>query len=308
MLMLKANAYGFGDVEIANATKDVVNTYGVCTLDEGVRLRKAGVTKDIIVMCVEVDEIKSAMDNNLIISLHNNGLLDGIVSLIDRKVVDAKDIRLQVKIDSGMHRLGFQGYDVQKAVNLLKIYDINVEGVFSHLRDDSDTQCEEFEKLSRVVLASYPKAKRHIVSSHSLQHKSMRYDMVRVGLFAYHGAMKIKSKIISLHDVKKGQYIGYGNYVTPMDTRVATVFGGYADGICDIKRVWIDGVECKIVGDISMDSFIVDVSNLACKEGDVVTIVDNEHLDDVISDKNTKEYNIYTQTFGRVQRLYYDKR
>ncbi len=307
MLMLKANAYGFHDCAIAHATKDIVNCFGVCTVEEGIALRECGIDCDILVMCAESSELPLAIGNNLIISLHNFTLLDSIISLANSNVIDKRDIRVHLKVDSGMHRFGFQDCDLQKAVETLKNNCINVEGVFSHLRDDSDFQRDEFERLSGVVLRSYPNAKRHIVSSHSLQHKSMRYDMVRVGLNAYHGAMRITSNIISFHDVKAGQYIGYGNYVTPIDTRVATVFGGYADGIFDIKRVWIDGRECNIVGNICMDSFLVDVGNLPLKEGDTVTIVDSEHLEEVISDKNTKEYNIYTNTFGRIKRLYYDK-
>lgn len=305
--MLKANAYGFGAIEVASAIKDLIDLFGVCTLDEALAIKNANIDKDILLLLADEEDLQVAISNGFILSIYNRQLLDKLIYLAKNNLVDKERLRIHLKVDSGMHRLGFKD-DIEYAVDCLKENDIQVEGVFSHLRDDTLSQKQEFDRLSSIVLDKYPEAIKHIVSSHSLQHKCMHYDLVRVGLYAYQGAMSIVSRVVDLHSAKAGEFVGYGNQFVDKDTHLATVFGGYQEGLDNTKRVWINNRECRVVGDVCMDSFIVDIGDGNVQIGDRVVIVDSNHIDDIIDDRNTKEYNIYTSVKGRVNRQYYDKK
>ncbi len=304
MLMLKANAYGFSSVRVAHATQNIVNAFGVVSAEEGTELRENGIDKDILVCACASYELPIAVENNLIISLHNISQLYALLGYIEHGEIDASRVRVHLKVDSGMCRLGFK--DVEEPLKLLTQYNINVEGVFSHLRDGTISQKPTFEQLSSMVINKYPNAIRHIASSHSLYDKRLQYDLVRVGIRAYSGAMSLHSQIIDIHRVEKGDMVGYGANLIDKDTNIATVFGGYADGLFGSKRVWIDGRECNVVGNICMDTFMVDVKDMKCHVGQDVLIFDDNTKDIVSKDREIIEYMLYTSTYGRVQRCYLD--
>ncbi len=304
MLMLKANGYGFSSVRVALATQDTVNAFGVVSVEEGVELRENGIDKDILVCACAPNEIPISVNNNLIISLHSKAQLCALLEYITCGRICSHSVRLHIKVDSGMCRLGFR--DVKEPLKLLTKYGINVEGVFSHLRDDTISQKNTFDVLSGEVSKEYPNAIRHLASSHSLDNKQLQYDLVRVGISAYSGAMSLRSQIIDVRRVKRGDRVGYGDYLVDKDTNIATVFGGYADGLFGSKRVWIDGCECNIIGNMCMDTFMVDTKDMQCQVGQDVLIFDKDTKDVVCKDRGTIEYMLYTSIYGRVQRSYLD--
>lgn len=307
-LMLKADAYGHGMCEVATATQDIVDCFGVVCIEEAFALRERGVEKDILVCACSPDEIAQCIRLGCILSLHSFSQLDALVGLIESGKVLPSDVRLHLKIDSGMRRLGFCNEDACEVLNTLVGKNINLEGVFSHLRDTSTEQRNVFEKVSNKVRSVYGNCVRHLASSHSLDLEQMRFDAVRVGLFAYRGAMRITSKVIATRRAYKGDFVSYGNYRLENDTNLATVFGGYADGLANTKRVWIASHECRVVGNVCMDMFVVDCGEFMPNVGDRVLIIDSKTVNSVANDRGVSEYEVYTAIGRRVERRYeYDQ-
>ncbi|MDE6302952.1 MAG: alanine racemase, partial [Clostridia bacterium] len=247
MLMLKADAYGHGMLEVANATDGIVDAFGVATLEEGLKLRRNGIENDILVLALAPSELYCAVKNGLTIGLANVIQLDMLERLIAADVIGAKEIKLHIALDSGMHRLGFIESQLNIALAKLKELGIEVEGVYSHLRVRSYKQIYAFERMSAAVCKQYPDAIKHLAASHTACVKRIRYDMVRAGIHAYAGAMRVESNVIAVRRVDKGEHISYGDYVIKKPTNTAVVFGGYADGVCRERpsSVYIRGVECK---------------------------------------------------------------
>ena len=306
MLMVKADAYGFGLKEVAPECEDIVDAFGVVTVEEAMRLRECGISKDILICACARGELEIAYDLDLIIGVHDIGQVQRLCVLAKSGRINQQRARLHIKVDSGMHRLGFDVDGVKDAVRVLKNVGFNVEGVYSHLRDDTENQKPAFDKCVQAVKESYPDAVAHLASTHSLHKENLRYDMVRLGIGAYSGAMSVYSTVIESRFLKKGEVVSYGNYALPSDTNTAVVFGGYADGICreHPSDVYICGRACKVIGNVCMDTFVVDTGEYRAKIGDNVVIVDAHTIDKVAKQRNTIEYSVYTSFKGRVQRQY----
>lgn len=304
MLMTKANAYGHGLCEVAKATEDIVDMFGVVCFEEGVALKECGVGKDVLVCACEVERLKDAQERGLVLSLHNRYQLDEIVRLTKSGEVASNGWRLHLSVDSGMRRLGFCESEIDDVLSTLKENDIKIEGVFSHLRDASLSQVDCFDRMANKAKLCYPNATRHLASSHSLSVERLRYDMVRVGLYAYENAMTVSSVVLSTRRAKRGDIISYGDSKVSKDTNIATIFGGYADGMFGTKKVWIDGNVCPVVGNICMDMFMVDCGEFMPKVGDKVLIFDGKRATSVANDRNCILYKLYTDIGGRVQRIY----
>lgn len=304
MLMTKANAYGHGLCEVAHATEDIVDMFGVVCFEESVALKNSGIGKDIMLCACEVERLKEAQEMGIVLSLNNRYQLDEIVRLTKSGEVKNKDWRLHLCVDSGMRRLGFCESEIDDVLSTLKENDINIEGVFSHLRDSSLSQVDCFDSMANMVRMLYQNATRHLASSHSLSVERLRYDMVRVGLYAYENAMTVSSVVMSTRRAKRGDIISYGDSRVVKDANIATIFGGYADGLFGTKKVWIDGRVCPVIGNICMDMFMVDCGEFMPKVGDKVLIFDGKHAVDVANDRNCILYKLYTDIGGRVQRIY----
>lgn len=308
MLMLKANAYGHGAAEVAKATCDIADSFGVVCVEEGIVLRNIGIKNDILVCACACDEIQKAVEFGLTVSLHEKAQAERLIDLVNLGLINARDLKLHLKTDSGMHRLGFCENEIDGVLSALRENGIQLEGVFSHLRELSFEQKERFERMANKVRAVYPNAVRHLASSHSLTAEEMRYDMVRVGLFAYERAMSVRSQVISARHIDAGEFVSYGNYISDRPMNLVTVFGGYADGMAGTKRVWIEGRECPVVGNVCMDMFVADCGECLPETGQEVLICDGGHIAEVASDRNTIDYCIYTAFNGRAERIYIHKK
>lgn len=308
MLMVKADAYGHGLVKVAKRAENVVDAFGVETLEEGVKLRSAGIKSEILVLALCENEIFRAYKRDLTIGLHNREQFAKIVSLIDSNRINPAKLRTHVKVDSGMHRLGFCLDELQIVLQKAKALGMNVAGIYSHLRDETESQKSTFDRFVEVAKGYYPDIKAHLASSHSLFNPNLRYDGVRLGINAYNGAMSAYSQVVESRRLQAGERVSYGDFVLQKATNTAVVFGGYADSIAreNPSSVRIRGKKCAVIGNVCMDCFVVDTGDLEAKVGERVLLFDSDTASEVASERNTIEYCLMTSQKGRIQRVYLD--
>ncbi|MCM1306700.1 MAG: alanine racemase [Bacteroides sp.] len=306
LFMVKADAYGHGLCEVALATESFVDGFGVATLEEGLALRSCGIKKPILLLVCCVDELKDAIDGGLTICLSNEAQLSELERLISSGL-SADDVKLHIALDSGMHRLGFEQLD--GVLKRLSAAGIDLEGAYSHLRVRSRAQIAAFERMCKKVRETYPDITRHLAASRSLECKSLQYDMVRVGISAYLGAMSVESEVVASRRVAAGEYVSYGNFKVKRDTNVAVVFGGYADGVARERpsAVYIHGRECKPLGRVCMDMTVVDCGDFLPNIGEKAVLLDGENINDVAKQRGSIEYTLMTCWRGRTERIYYDE-
>lgn len=304
--MVKADAYGMGAVQVAKATESVVSAFGVVTLDEVRRLKKAGIRKDILLCACACEELRSALETGAIVAIHNLEQVQTLLDLAKSGATEANRARIHIKVDSGMHRLGFDCDGAKNAVRMLKTSGFNVEGVYSHLRDGTTAQLDKFNRCVKPIKDAYPNVITHLASTHSLANEKLRFDAVRVGIGAYKGAMSVFSQVLESRRLKKGECVSYGNFVLQKDTNTAVVFGGYADGVDreNPSDVYIDAKPCKVIGDVCMDMFVVDTGESLAQVGQSVVMLDKNCVDSVAKQRKTIEYCVYTAWKGRVKRCY----
>ena len=308
MLMVKADAYGHGLVKVAKRAENVVDAFGVETLEEGVKLRSAGIKSEILVLALCENEIFRAYKLDLTIGLHNREQFAKIVSLIDSNRINPAKLKTHIKVDSGMHRLGFCLDELQIVLQKAKALGINVAGIYSHLRDETESQKSTFDRFVEVAKGYYPDIKAHLASSHSLFNPNLRYDGVRLGINAYNGAMSAYSQVVESRRLQAGERVSYGDFVLQKATNTAVIFGGYADSIAreNPSSVRIRGKKCAVIGNVCMDCFVVDTGDLEAKVGERVILFDSDTASEVASERNTIEYCLMTSQKGRIQRVYLD--
>ncbi len=306
MLMVKADAYGHGLCKVARAVEDTVDAFGVATLEEGIALRKSGIKKEILVLACAPYEIVDLVENGLSFGLANFVMLSDLESLISARRIDAKEVKIHIAVDSGMHRLGFSESEVDRLTERMKGIGLAPRGVYSHLRVRSYAQIRAFERVCDKIAEVYPSAVRHIASSHSCAVRRMRYDMVRLGIAAYKGAMTVESEVIAARQVQKGEFISYGNYKAKQALNTAVVFGGYADGANRERpsAVYIRGRECRVLGRVCMDMCIVDCGDFLPEIGEKAILTSPETFSDTASQRGSIEYTVMTCWRGRIERIY----
>lgn len=309
ILMVKANAYGHGLKEVANAAVDLVDAFGVATVDEGIELRECGIKKPILTLICAPRELESAVESGLTVCISDTSQIDELERLIGAKKIRACDVNAQISLDTGMHRLGFCFDRLDSALARLKSLGVEINGAYSHLRARSRRQIDEFNKMCRKVRQYYPNALRHLASSHSLGVKSLRYDAVRLGISAYEGAMRVESEVIASRRVKAGEYVSYGNFKVKEDTNTAVIFGGYADGAAreNPSSVYIRSRECRVLGRLCMDMTVVDCGDFLPDIGEKAVLSDESIIKKISKQRRSIEYTILTCWRGRTERIYGDK-
>lgn len=302
IFMLKADAYGHGLEKVAEATCDMVDGFGVFSLEEGLKVRKIAPQTPVLVNMLDAREIETAIKNELIIGLSNDFQLAKIESLARRNIHPA-DVKIHVKVDSGMHRLGFEIGEIERVCQRLKDSDVTVGGVYSHFGDHPCGQVARFDTACRIVRGFFPNALRHIASTHTLKDASKHYDCVRVGLAAFWGAMRVESTVVASRRVEAGEYIGYGDYVSSKPTNVAVVFGGYADGIDrNFDSVKVRDRDCRVLC-VCMDSTIIDTGDVVAKVGERVEILCADDVQIKADTMNTIPYTLMTAWRGRIDKI-----
>jgi alanine racemase len=332
--MVKASAYGAGSREIAKTLQDHnVDYLAVAVADEGADLRKCGINASIIIMDPELTAFKTMFDYKLEPEVYNFYMLKALIRAAEKEGIARFPIH--VKLDTGMHRLGFEEKDIPELIHLLKSQDAVIpRSVFSHfvgsdsplLDDFSHQQMELFDRLSSQLQQAFPhKILRHLCNTAGIERfPEVQYDMVRLGLGLYginpidnsiiHNVSTLKTTILQIRDVPAGDTVGYsrkGQIVRP--SRIAAIPIGYADGLnrhlgnghC---YCLVGGKQAPYVGNICMDVCMIDVTDIDCKEGDKVEIFGDDLPITVLSDTlDTIPYEVLTNISKRVKRVYYQE-
>ena len=331
--MIKADAYGAGAVEIAKTLQDHrVDYLAVAVADEGASLRRNGITANIMVMNPEMTAFKTMFDYDLEPEVYSFRLLDALVKAAEKEGIT--DYPVHIKLDTGMHRLGFDPKkDMDELISRLKHQTAVIpRSVFSHfVGSDSDVfdefsahQFALFEEGSRKLQSAFShKILRHIDNSAGIEHFPERQlDMCRLGLGLYgidprdnrilNVVSTLKTTILQIHDVPAGETVGYSRKgKIDHDSRIAAIPIGYADGLnrkLGNRHCYclVNGQKAYYVGNICMDVAMIDVTGIDCKEGDSVEIF-GEHLPvTVLSDCiDTIPYEVLTGISNRVKRVYF---
>lgn len=330
--MVKAFAYGAGSVEVSKALQasGLVDYLAVAVADEGVELRRAGITLPIIIMDPEVAAMDLILENNLEPNVYSHQSLKTVTAAAEAKGLE--NVPIHIKIDSGMHRLGFYKEDMPWLIDRLTHQKaVRVASVFSHLAGSDEAQFDDFT-LSQIKYFDacaeelkaglhYPIIK-HICNSAGIERFSRyQFDMCRLGIglygFSFAGAQlrnvcTLETTILSVKTVKAGETIGYGRHTRLTEDRtIAVIPIGYADGF-DRRfsnyggKVWVRGKRCPVVGNVCMDQAMIDVTGADARPGDIAEVF-GEHmpLQELADKLGTITYEILTSVSRRVQRLYY---
>lgn len=337
MAMVKAFAYGSGSNEIASLLQFTgVDHLAVAYVDEGVALRQSGITLPIMVMNSEADSFEQMIKNKLEPEIFSFKILSEFSSFLSRHHILAYPIH--VKLDTGMHRLGFEEKDINELTGILKRNkNIRVRSVFSHLSSADDdsaqkftlSQFNTFKKLvSKIKDSLKYQFDTHISNTSAIsRHPQFNLEMVRlgIGMYGIDSNTKIKSRlrvvnqlkttISQIKELKAGETVGYGRTsVLKKDSIIATVGIGYADGYSRILgngkgKMLINGQLVSTVGNICMDMTMLDVTKLkSVKEGDEVTVFGNDpSIEKVAEWAETIPYEILSGISQRVKRVYFEE-
>ena len=333
--MVKASGYGAGSFELAKTLQNQGAAYlAVAVLDEGVDLRKAGITMPIMVLNPKVGNYKTLFTYRLEPEIYSFDILEEIIR--EATKFGITNYPVHIKLDTGMHRLGFLEEDMPQLVEKLKGQNaIKPCSIFSHLAtadcpdmdDYTNSQFDYFYRCCDMLQQGldFP-ILRHILNSTGItrfpQHQC---DMVRLGICLYgiptmddgsqedlRPVSSLHSVVISIKEWQAGTTIGYSRKgVLTRDSRIATIPIGYADGIDrhlgnGNADVLINGHRCPTVGNICMDICMVDVTDVACKVGDVVEVFgENITVMELAERLGTIPYEILTSVSQRVKRVYY---
>ena len=335
--MVKAFAYGSGSVEVSKALQDsgLVDYLAVAVADEGVELRRAGITLPILIMDPEVAAMDLILENNLEPNVYSHQSLKTVIAAAEAKGLE--NVPIHVKIDSGMHRLGFYKEDLPWLIERLGTTKaVRVASVFSHLAGSDEAQFDDFTKeqiryfdsCAEELIAGITVSRnngipvlKHILNSAGIERfGEYQFDMCRLGIglygFSFVGAKlrnvcTLETTILSVKTVKAGETIGYGRHTTLDEDRVIAVIPiGYADGF-DRRfsnyggEVWVRGKRCPVVGNVCMDQAMIDVTGTDARPGDIAEVF-GEHmpLEELADKLGTITYEILTSVSRRVQRVY----
>lgn len=337
MVMVKAFAYGSGNFEVSNVVEFHRADYlTVAYADEGIELRRKGISLPIMVMTPEANTFESIIKNNLepdIYSFRSLTLLEDAIKKLEKPL--KSPIGIHIKLDTGMHRLGFLKNDIDELLTRLKKNsNIIVKSVFSHLagsdsekfNDFTSLQINNFEEMSSKIIEAFPyKILRHILNSAGISRfTDYQYDMVRLGIGIYgvppcdedRGKLKnvvsLKTTIVQIKEYECGETIGYSRRgVINRKSKIGVVPIGYADGL---KRqlgngnacFYVNGKAAPIIGNICMDMCMIDLTDIECKENDTAILFDENHSIERIAEAcDTIAYEILTSISQRVKRIYY---
>lgn len=334
MVMVKAFGYGNGGFEIAKLLEHhKIDYLGVAFADEGISLKSAGINVPIMVMNPETTSFSAIIQHQLEPEIYSIKGLKAFLKIAEQKKL--KNFPIHIKIDTGMHRLGFEEEQLPELITILKGNEtVQIKSILSHLATSDDlkhdafaqSQIALFEELSTQLTAVLKiKPIRHILNTSGISnYPDAQYDMVRLGIGLYgisndeeeqkflENVGTLKSVISQIRNIEAGESVGYGRrFMAEKTTKIATIPIGYADGI---RRSWgnevgyvvINGKEAKIVGSVCMDMLMVDVTNLDCKEGQSVVIFgENPTVTLMAKALNTIPYEILTGISQRVKRVFF---
>ncbi len=334
MVMVKAFSYGNGGFEIARLLEHhKVDYLGVAFADEGISLKNAGIGIPIMVMNPETTSFSSIIQHQLEPEIYSIKGLKAFLKIAEQKKL--KDFPIHIKLDTGMHRLGFQENNLPELIKTLQGNEtVKVKSILSHMATSDDlshqafalSQIELFETLSLQLISTLNiKPIRHILNTSGISnYPEAQYDMVRLGIGLYgisnddeeqkylENVGTLKSVISQIRTIEKGESVGYGRrFMAERQTKVATIPIGYADGISrhlgnGIGYVMINQKKASIIGSICMDMMMIDVTDIECKEGNNVIIFGEQPtVVEIAKLLQTIPYEVLTSISQRVKRIFY---
>lgn len=328
MAILKANAYGHGYKEVAHILKDshMIAMFGVATLKEAIDLRQTGVKKDILILgAIPLEDLDLVIENDITLTVYSKEYAKEIICLYHHN----KPVKVHLKVDSGMNRLGLKTREeFEDVYQMCSPHIFNVTGVFTHfaVADDPSQNKEYFQQIKTFesIIKGYGFKYIHSQNSASMMyHDETATNMTRIGIAMYgvdpsggensslKQVMSLYTKVAMVKKVNKGEHIGYGyTYQTNEDEYIATLPIGYADGLIRANQgryVVINGKEYPIVGRVCMDQMMIRVDETV-KPHDLVEIF-GEHmtLSRMAKELHTIPYEIICLVSERVERVYVEK-
>lgn len=339
MAMVKAFSYGSGSFEIANTLQfNRVDYLAVAYADEGIELRKNGITLPIMVMNPELRSFEAMIQYNLEPEIYSLNLLDKFTEVLAllRNGDDGK-YKIHIELETGMNRLGFSKEEIPELIERIRPnHQLQIASVFSHLAASEDKayddftkeQIKNFEAMSKLICDEFDyKIIRHILNSNGItRHTKAQFDMVRlgIGLYGIDSSEKVNTKLLpvstlkttisQIKHVKKGDTVGYGRVgKVAKDKTIATVGIGYADGLSrklsdKNGRMLVNGKLVPIIGNVCMDMTMLDITGTEANEGDeVIVFGNNPSVEEVAEAAETIAYEILTGISGRVKRVYFQE-
>lgn len=339
MAMVKAFSYGSGSFEIANILQfHRVDYLAVAYADEGVELRKAGITMPIMVMNPEEQSYDAMILYNLEPEIYSFRVLNLFEETLKRSErPNQQPVMIHLKLDTGMHRLGFEEADINELiVKIQNNKQLHIKSIFSHLAASDEPehddftwqQIKSFTTMSEKIKThfAYPIYKHILNSAGVSRFPDAQFDMVRLGIGLYgigantteqlqlQNVSTLKTSISQIKNIPANETIGYSRKgVAINDMRIATVPIGYADGLSrklsnGKGRMIIKGKTAPIVGNVCMDMCMIDITDIAANENDEVIVFGNENpITEVAKDIGTIPYEVLTNISRRVKRVYFQE-
>ena len=333
LVMVKADAYGSGIIETARFLEvNGVKYFGVAYLKEAVLLRKNGIKSEIVVFSGLIpNEYEEAINVDAIYSVSN---VETIEALNKQAKVTNKVVKIEIAIDTGMTRLGFNKQDILSLSQVLhELENVEVHGVYSHLSqaDTSEAftkkQVQVFDECIDILRENniIPKYVHLCNSAGILRYNNEKYNLVRLGIGAYgyppdssmkkdvslKGIFRLTAPVCNIRSVGIGREVSYGGtFVTNKETKIAVLQIGYADGLTrtlsNKYEVIINGKSARIIGNICMDTCMVDITDIDVAIGDEAVIFDytDDKIERLSSLTDTIVYEVITNIGKRVDRNY----
>jgi Alr-MurF fusion protein len=334
MVMVKAFGYGNGGFEIAKLLEHHhVDYLGVAFADEGITLKNAGINLPIMVLNPESTSFSAIIQYHLEPEIYSMKGLNSFLQIAKNNQLE--NYPIHIKLDTGMHRLGFEQENIDDLITILKDNkSVKVKSILSHMAtsDSMDNhdfavyQIQLFEELSSKIISKLKiNPIRHLLNTSGISNfPETQFDMVRLGIGLYgvsndpqeqrflENVGTLKSIISQLRVINEGESVGYGRrFIAQKKSMIATIPIGYADGISrhwgnGVGFVTINGQKATIIGSICMDMLMADVSEIDCDEGDEVVLFGENPTVSFIAEKlGTISYEILTSISQRVKRVFY---
>lgn len=340
MCMVKASSYGAGKVEVASALQfNHADYLTVAYSDEGVELRRNGITLPIMVMNPEEDSFDDIIKYQLEPDIYSERIFNAFSETVKLLCPADQKIPVHVEFDTGMHRLGFGGRDIDRLTTLFSAPDcvLEIKSIFSHLACADDPEMDDFTHIQLQRFSEWSSALKQglgrddilcsILNSSGIERFSdYQFDMVRLGIGLYgispmpeiqsqlQSVSRLKTKISQIKSIPYGDSVGYNRrWIARRESRIAIIPIGYADGLnrhlgYEHGHVMIHGKRAPIIGSICMDMCFIDVTDIDCSETDEVVIFgDEDLLQRNASAAGTITYEILTSVAPRVKRIYYQE-
>lgn len=329
--VVKADAYGHGSIMLApTLLASGIDMLGVASIDEGVDIRNAGITQEILILgAVPVWAVESAVKNNLSIAIFSQGHIKACEQAYNRTGIKPK---VHIKLDTGMNRIGVRTDEAVEFIKEVQKLDyIDLQGIFTHLAaaEELDKANEQISKWNKVIEnVNTDGLLLHILNTAgTICYDVPNSNMRRVGIALYglypdfpegvdfrcpklKQLISLKGRIVNIHTAKDGEGVSYCHTFTAKgDRTIATVPIGYADGVPrvlsnKIKAV-VNGVEVPQVGNITMDQMMFDITGVKADLGDIVTLLDENHsIDEWAKIVNTINYELTCRLKVRLPRVY----